>query len=425
MQATSPKPPATASPGSAETGFARLQTFTSFRYREYRLHWFGTLFSSAGQWIQQVTLGWLTYQITGSAFLLGAVNGIRSLPLLLLGPFGGVAADRFDRKQLLFLTQIFLVVTAAIFATVVLTGNAAVWNIILFSLLTGVGWAFNMPLRQSIMPNLVPKSDLMNAVALNSAGMNTTRIMGPSVAGFLIAVVGVSGNFYIQALAYLGIAITVWNMDVPPNLSRATARSISVMRNLREGLRFVWHHPTLRYQMLLALVPVLLAMPYTSLMPIFAQDVLGVGPEGLGLLMATPGIGALVGTLTLATVGARVEHKGRIMFPSIVALGVSLLLFSLSRSFVLSLVLQMFVGGAQMTWMTTNQTMLQISTPDEYRGRVMGIYMLDQGLMPLGSFAAGGVAGIWGAPFAVGAMAVILLTLITVAYVSIPSMRRI
>ena len=178
-----------------------IQTFSSLRHRDYRLLWMGTLFSSSGQWIQQVSIGWLTYQVTGSPFMLGAVNGMRSVPLLLLGPFGGVAADRMDRKRLMLTTQLFLMAVTAIFATIIFTGHAHVWNITAFALLTGVAWAFNMPVRQSIVPHLVPREDLMNAVALNSAGFNVTRIVGPSLAGLLIAAIGIAGNFYLQALA--------------------------------------------------------------------------------------------------------------------------------------------------------------------------------------------------------------------------------
>src|SRR6266508_3657710 len=160
----------------------RPATFESLRYRDYRLLWFGTLFSSSGQWIQQVSIGWLTYTLTGSPLLLGLVNGLRAVPLLLLGPFGGVAADRLDRKRLMLTTQLFLMTVTAIFATIIFTGHAHVWNIVVFSLLTGVAWAFNMPVRQSIVPNLVPRGALMNAMALNSAGFNLTRVVGPSLA---------------------------------------------------------------------------------------------------------------------------------------------------------------------------------------------------------------------------------------------------
>ncbi|MGD9890131.1 MAG: MFS transporter [Dehalococcoidia bacterium] len=397
-----------------------LRTFASLRYRDYRLLWFSTLFSSSGQWIQQVSIGWLTYALTGSPFLLGMVNGLRSLPLLVLGPFGGVAADRIERKRLMLSTQLFLMTVTAIFATVIATGHAAVWNIVLFSLLTGVAWAFNMPVRQSVVPNLVPRSALMNALALNSAGFNMTRIIGPSLAGLLIAAIGIAGNFYLQAMAYVGVTMMVWQMHIPP-MENAT-RDVSVRRNLAEGARYVWRHPTLRAQMTLALVPVVIALPYISLMPVFAKDVLGLGPGGFGLLMAAPGVGAVIGTLTIASAGD-IKRKGLLLFGSLIALGVSLVLFSQSRSFPLSMGLLVLVGMFQMCYMTTNQTLLQITAPDELRGRVMGIYMLNQGLLPAGSLFAGVLADLWGAPLAVSVMGSVVLLLAGIAFVRLPSMR--
>jgi MFS family permease len=372
-------------------------------------------------WIQQVSLGWLTYQVTGSAFMLGAVNGFRSLPLLLLGPFGGVAADRLDRKKLLFVTQIFLMTVTAIFATVVWTGHAAVWNIILFSLLTGVAWAFNMPVRQSIIPSLVPREDLQNAIALGSVGFNITRIVGPSVAGLLIAGVGIAGNFYLQALAYVGVSAMVWQLTVKPAPRRT--RDVSVLSNLADGARYVWGNRVLRMQMSVALIPVLLALPYISLMPVFAEDVLHVGATGFGIMMAAPGVGAVLGTMTIASV-SEIRHKGFIIFGALIGLGASLVLFSMSHWFAVSLVLLLFTGGFQMVYMSANQTLIQTTTPDEYRGRVMGIYMLNQGLLPFGSLVAGAIADVWSAPLAVLLMGGSVVVLSVIGLIAMPSVRR-
>jgi len=397
-------------------------TFASLRHRNYRLLWFGTLFSSTGLWIQQISLGWLTYQLTGSPFLLGVVNGLRSLPLLLLGPFGGVAADRVRPKLLMMSTQLFLMTITAVFATLVATGHAHLWNIILFSLLTGVGWAFNMPVRQSTVPHLVPRSDLMNAIALNSALFNITRIVGPSAAGLLIAGIGIAGNFYLQAAAYVGVAAMVLQMNFPP-IPRASQEE-SPVRHLVEGAGYVWRHPTLRAQISLALIPVVVGMPYVSLLPIFAEDVLDVGPTGFGLLAGAAGVGALVGTLTIATIG-NVERKGLLLFCALAALGTSLFFFAQSHSFLLSLALLVLVGGFQMTYMATNQTLLQMTSPDEFRGRIMGLYMLNQGLLPLGSLFAGALADATSAPFAVSVMGGSVLVLSLIAFVGMPSMRQV
>jgi predicted MFS family arabinose efflux permease len=278
-----------------------------------------------------------------------------------------------------------------------------------------------MPVRQSLVPNLVPREDLANAIALNSAGVNITRIVGPSIAGLLIAVVSTGGNFYLQSLLYVGVATMVVLMRVPA--SDRARRDVSPWRNLAEGARYTWAQPSLRGQILLALVPFVLCLPYISLMPVFAQDVLHVGAGEFGLMMAAPGIGALCGTLTIASLG-NIRRKGLLLFFSLVAVGLSLIVFAESRSLPLSLLLLTLVGGFQMTYFTTNQTLIQLMTPDQFRGRVMGIYMLNQGLLPLGSLFAGGLAGVFGAPLAVTVMGASALVLSALALVAMPSVRR-
>ncbi len=412
-------PPESAEHAAVATDRGGIQTFRSLRHRNYRLLWFGTLFSSSGQWIQQVTLGWLAYDMTGSGAILGAVNGLRSLPLLFLGPFGGVAADRFDKKRLMFSTQMFLMVTAVIFATLIVSRHLEVWHIFVFSALTGVGWAFNMPVRQSIVPNVVPRADMMNAMALNSAGFNVTRIIGPALAGLMIAKIGAGENFYIQAAAYLGVAFMVLQLRLPdiPRSSRG-----SVTASLAEGARYVAKHPTLRTQMTLALVPVVIALPYTALLPILAKDTLGKGAGGFGVLMSAPGLGAVVATLVIASLN-NVRRKGLLLLGAVFSLGISLILVSLSRSFPLTVVLLVVTGAAQMAYMTTNQTVLQLTTPDEYRGRVMGIYMLNQGLLPFGSLFAGVLADAFTAPVAIAVMGATVSVLAVVFFLRASSIR--
>ena len=370
----------------------RFNTFRSLRHRNYRLIWIGTLFSSSGQWIQQAALGWLTYDLTGSAALLGAVNGARSLPLLFLGPLGGVAADRFDKKRLMLTTQAFMVVISLIFATLIVTGLVEVWHIFVFTLLSGVGWAFNMPVRQSIVPNLVPREDMMNAMALNSAAFNVTRIGGPAVAGLMIAKIGPGENFFIQAAMYIGVSITVMQLSLP---QFKTVTNRSIRGGVTEGAKYVWHHPTLRTQMTLALVPVVIALPYVSLLPVVARDNLDKGPGGFGMMMSAPGIGAVASTLLLATM-KDIQRKGLLLLGAVFAFGITLIAFAASVSifenYVLALLLLVVVGACQMVFMTTNQTVLQLTTPDEYRGRVMGLFMLNQGLLPLGSLFGGVIA---------------------------------
>lgn len=380
-------------------GVSRLGggTFRSLKYRDFRLLWTSTLFTSAGQWFQQITVGWLVWDLTHNAFLLGSVNGFRALPLLLLAPVGGVAADRVNRKWLLQATAVFAFFSSATIAAVIFSGQLKVWHLFLFTLVTGVVWAFNNPVRQSIVPNLVPKHDLMNALALQSAGFNITRILGPALAGIILAHLGGGENFSLQTLAYVGVFMMVLPMVVPP-VTRAA--SSSVRANLVEGMKYVWTHKTLRTQLTLAFVPTILAFPYMALMPIFATDVYGKAESAFGIMGSAVGVGAVIGTLTLASLST-VEKRGVLLMFAILVLGVSLVAFSQVKTFELGLVLLAMIGAAQMVYLTTNQTILQLIVPDELRGRVMGIYMLSQGMMPLGGLIGGGLAAGIGAPSAV------------------------
>jgi MFS family permease len=356
-----------------------------------------TLFTSAGQWFQQITVGWLVWEMTHSAFLLGSINGFRALPLLLLAPVGGVAADRVNRKWLLQSTAVLAFFSSAAMAVIIFAEVLEVWHLFLFTLITGVVWAFNNPVRQSIVPNLVPKFDLMNALALQSAGFNITRILGPALAGVILAHLGGAENFGLQTLAYVGVFMMVVPMVVP---AATRAASASIRENLGEGMKYVWSHRTLRTQLTLAFVPTILAFPYMALMPIFATDVYGKAESAFGIMGSAVGVGAVLGTLTLATL-SNVERRGMVMMGAILLLGVSLVAFSQARSFELALFLLAVTGAAQMVYLTTNQTILQLIVPDELRGRVMGIYMLSQGMMPLGGLLGGALAEATSAPTAV------------------------
>jgi MFS family permease len=373
-------------------------TFRSLKHRDYRLLWIGTLFTSSGQWIQQITVGWLTWELTSSAFLLGAVNGFRALPLLIFAPLGGVAADRVDRKALMQMTQIGLLIASGIMAAIVFAGQLELWHLFAFTFITGIAWAFNNPVRQSVVVNLVPKHDLMNALALNSAGFNITRIIGPSIGGFMIAHLGGGENFTLQSFFYIGVIAMVAMMAIPALAARKSV--VSVRQNLADGFGYVMRHRQLRIQLALAFVPTILAFPYMALMPIFAEDVLGQGAAGYGILSSAVGVGAVVGTLTLATL-KNVQRKGLLLLGAVMVLGTSLILFSISRSLELSCFILMITGAAQMAYLTTNQTILQLTIDDEMRGRVMGIYMLSQGMMPLGGLIGGGLADATSAPTAV------------------------
>jgi MFS family permease len=396
-------------------------TFRTLKYRDYRLLWISTLFASGAQWVQQVTVGWLVYEMTDSAFLLGAVNGFRALPLLFLAPLGGVLADRTDRKALMQWTQVMLLIASAVMTVIIFMDRLEVWHLFTFTLVTGVGWAFNNPVRQSVVPNLIPKPELMNALALQSAGFNVTRIIGPSLGGVMLDHLGGGENFALQTFFYVGVIGMVAPMMIPALPQRQAV--VSVKQNLKEGIVYVWRSNRLRVQLALAFVPTILAFPYMALMPIFARDVLGYGPGGFGLMSTAVGVGAVVGTLTMATL-TNVKHKGRIMLGAVFVLGVSLILFSQSKDMELSLVILAFTGAAQMVYLTTNQTILQLAIPDDIRGRVMGIYMLSQGMMPLGGLLGGALADFTSAPTAVLIMGSLVCAMAVLFFVQAKDLRE-
>jgi len=410
-----------AAPAAAESGRSRSRTFSSLRHIDFRYLCAGTFMMSAGQWIQQVTLGWLVYELTGSSILLGMLNGLRAFPFLVTGPMAGVAADRMDRKKLLLRTQWVLIVTAVMMGGLVVAGLLEVWHIFAFTLITGIAWTFTEPVRQSMIPSMVPKADLANAIALNSGGFNLMKIAGPALGGALIALFGAGGNFFVQAVAYVGVLVMIYWMQVAP--TPPEARRSSAMANLKEGFAYVWSTPAVLALMTLAYVPRVFAVPYQTLMPVFQKDVLKVGPEGLGLLMAAPGVGAVIAVLMLASMANRMRRQGLFLVASIVILGLFLILFSRITYFPLALISLIAVGIFQMLFLASTSTILQLIVPDELRGRVMSLYMLDRGFMPAGALFAGVAAHVIGAPATVATMGAIVIVLAAFVAWKVPALR--
>jgi MFS family permease len=405
----------------AKSGRSRLQTFSSLRHLDFRYLCASTFMMSAGQWIQQVTLGWLVYELTGSSMLLGVLNGLRALPFLVTGPMAGVAADRMDRKKLLLRTQWVLILTAVIMGVAVASPLLHVWHIFVFTLITGIAWTFSEPVRQSMIPSVVPKAELANAIALNSGGFNLMKITGPALGGAMIALFGAAGNFFVQAVAYVGVLVMIYWMRVPP--TPAEARRSSALSNLKEGFAYVGSTPAVLALMTLAYVPRIFAVPYQTLMPVFQKDVLGVGPEGLGLLMAAPGLGAVLAVLMLASWGNRLKRQGLFLVASIIVLGLFLILFSQITSFPLALLSLVAVGIFQMLFLASTSTLLQLIVPDQLRGRVMSLYMLDRGFMPAGALFAGVAAHFIGAPLTVATMGAIVIILALMVAWWVPAIR--
>ena len=399
-------------------------TFSALQYRNFRLLWFGTIFMSSGTWIQQVTLGWLAYEMTGSPVQVAIVLGLRALPML-AAPIAGVIADKFDRRVVLLLDQSYMALLAVVFAAVLQFGVVQVWHLHAFSFLSGVGWALNNPLRQSLVANSVPRERLMNAVALNSMAFNSMRMVGPGIGGGMIALLGPEVNFLLQAVVYGLVVVLVLPFRAEYAEGREGRKEQSPFADLKEGLRYVMRQPMLRYAILLSVVPTLTMMSFIQTqMPVFVAEDLG-DSEGalLGFMYVGMGVGGFIGAVLVARFHA-VRHKGRLSLMGVAGAGLAVLALSQTDlwwvAWGILVVQQLFF----IIVMTTNNTILQTVTPDYMRGRVMGIYMVDIGLQPFGGVVAGLIAASLGVSVAWligGLVGLVLVVLITVAA---PSFRR-
>ncbi len=389
---------------------ATLGPLASLRLRDYRLLWLGQLGTTMGLWMDQTTRTWLIYLLTGSALDLGLVNATRAIPTLLLGVVAGVIADRYNRKAQLVAAQMINCVLNVVLAVLVTTGLVEPWHVYLTTLLVGTAQAFQQPARQSLISDLVSKDYLLNAVALNSAVFNLSRTLGPAVAGFLIAWVGVDGAYYVQAVMYVWATSCTLQMVVP-SLARRIGESTGLAAfraDLVEGVRYIAGDPVIRSMMLFGLVPTLIAMPYVGLMPIFARDILEIGAQGQGMLLASSGVGALVGAVGLTMAGG-LNQRGRAVLVSAGLFGLWLMLFALSRSVPISLALLFLAGMANTTYGSQDQTIIQILAPSNMRGRVLSLYLMNRGLSPLGGLLAGALAAWLGGPVAVFIMGAVTL----------------
>jgi MFS family permease len=401
-------------------------TFDSLRHPNFRLLWITSLINAASNWIQQVTLGWLAYEITDSALVAALTFGIRSLPQLLIGPIGGVLGDRFERKRGVQINSAYMAILALAFALLVLAGRVEAWHILLFSFLQGVGQSIVGPTRQALVSNTVPREDLMNAIALNSLAQTTMRVAGPAIGGGLIALSGPALNFGIQSGGYVITFLLMVPLKAPYSTLSLRRSSVSLRESFVEGLSYVRQSRTLLGLMALALVPTVFTTPINlGLLPVYAHDQLHIHAGGLGLLYSAQGVGAVIGSLSLASLGNS-GRKGLIMSGAAVSLAVAVTLYAVVTDFFVALPLAALATGSFTTYSTTNQTIIQTITPDHFRGRVMGLLMVNNGLTPFGTFAFGVIAevyGIQGAIIIAGVCALVSVTLILTRFPSIHSFR--
>ena len=375
-------------------------------HRNFRLFFIGQGISLIGTWMQNIGEGWLVLTLTNSPFYVGLVSALSSLGVLLLTIYAGIVADRTDKRRTIVIAQVLFMLEAFAVAILVWTGVVKVWHVMTLATLLGVASAFDIPTRQSFIVELVGKEDLMNAIALNSSMFNGARIIGPAIAGILVAKIGEGWCFFANAVSYIAVIIGLLMMRVQP---RANAATGSPLTHIVEGFRFARRTAPIRALLLLLGLVSLVAMPYTVLMPVFADKILHGGARGLGILMGATGIGALLGALTLAT-RSGVSGLGRWVALSCAGAGVGLVLFSLSRNFLLSTALLLPVGFCIMLQMSSSNTLIQVMVPDHLRGRIMAMYtMMFMGMAPFGSLFAGALAEHLGAPLTVriGALACI------------------
>jgi len=381
--------------GRVEGGRGRA-LLRAFRHRNYQLYFGGQLVSLTGTWMQSVAQSWLVYRLTGSAVLLGLVGFAGQIPVFLLASVGGAVADRRERCPILVVTQTCAMALALSLAALTLAGRVEVWHVFVFAALNGVVNSFDIPTRQAFVVDLVGREDLMNAIALNSSMFNGARVVGPAVAGLLVAAVGEGWCFLINGVSYVAVVAGLLLMTVE---ARARARPEgSALANAVEGFRFVARTAPVRALLLLLGLVSLMGMPYAVLMPIFADRILGGGAGGLGLLMGASGVGALAGALSLAA-RRGLRGLGRWVAFSSAGFGAALILFSQSRTFWLSALLLLPVGFAFMIQMASSNTLVQAMVPDHLRGRVMAVYsMVFMGMAPFGALLAGALANRVGAP---------------------------
>jgi predicted MFS family arabinose efflux permease len=376
------------------------ERFGALAYREFRLLWFGLAVSNTGSWMATLAQGWLVVELAPRPSLaplyLGIIGFVRSIPVLALSGVAGAVADRVDRRRLLVLTQIVLGTVALALAVLAQTHLVRIWHVVVLAGISAVALTFDAPTRQSLIPLIVGPRELMNAIGLNSAAFNGPGIIGPAIGGILVSTVGVADTFYLNALSYGAVLVALAFMTPKPPLAASSRPGI--WREFEDGVRYVRSRPELLSLLALALLVSVVARPYIQLLPAFVKTTIAGGPDVLGILMAASGAGALTGSIATAFIGGS-RHRGWLAIASAIAAGFALLIFSYSRTVGLAVVALIALGLFVMLFMGMTNTLLQLHTALEMRGRVMAIYtMIFLGFMPLGAWLLGTAATFFGLP---------------------------
>ena len=402
----------------ATGGISLRKTFSALKHRNFRLFFSGQLISFTGTWMTTTAQGWLVYQLTGSKALLGIVAAAASAPMLFFATWGGWVADRYPKRSVIVVTQICSMLLSLAMAALVWSKVVQPWHIIVLAVLGGVTMAFDMPARQSFVIEMTSHEDLMNAISLNSSAFNCARIVGPSIAGLLMAHIGIAACFFVDGISFIPVIAGLLLMRLPEKTARMESDS-SPLGQALEGFRYVWSHARVLTILSLFAVVGIFGWSYSVLMPAFAHDVLHLGANGYGLLMAGSGVGALAGALTVASAGHMLPTR-TMALGGVWIFSITLTLFAFNKNLYIGVVLLAIVAFGIVLYFSTSNTVLQSIVPDEMRGRVMGIWtLIFGGMIPLGSLQAGVMADVLGTPatMAMGALICALAAMVTLSVV--------
>ena len=404
-QTVSSAQPAEPESGDSAGGRGISKTFYSLRFREFRFLWLGMVFLMMGMQMQMIVRGYLTYEITSSPFILGLVNAGFAIPMLSLALFGGAVADRMERKRVIQIGQCMAVVLALFIGISIVTGTVTWVHLLFVSMVQGAQFSFLMPARQALVPQLVGRENLTNAMSLDAAAMSMTTLIAPSVGGVLYNVIGPEGVYFL--IAGLGVIAVGFTSMVSARGGSANRPSVPMASDIAQGLRYVVNSPVVLILLVMGLATALLAMPFRFLMPVFVVDVYDRGPESLGLLVTIMGVGSLAGALFIATLGKK--RRGLLLLAGSCISAVALMLVAAIPIYYAAAGLMVLLGLGDAGRRTLNQALIMEEVDDEYRGRVMSVFMMNFGLMPLGVLPAGALAERFGGQFAVMLLGVLLL----------------
>jgi MFS family permease len=393
-------------PGQQNNQFPQI--VRALRNHNFRLFWSGNFLSNIGTWMQNVAQGWLVLSLTNSAFWLGVVGFAGSIPFLIFTLFGGVVADRVNKRRLLLVTQSIMMLLAFALAALCWLKIITVWEVILLAFLNGMAMAMNAPSYQALVPRLVPREDLTNAIALNSAQFNMSRILGPTLGGYAMAMVGVAGNFFLNGVSFLAVLWALTRIRYP---EQEPSHYPGLFLSLREGFAYVRGNPQMRVLVWMTAIASFFGIPFITFIPYFARIQLRVGETGLGWLMAASGLGAVLGAVTVAALGT-LRHRGMVVTAGGVVFFSAIIAFCYSRSFGLSQCLLLCEGYSAILMISSFNVAIQHLASDQMRGRVMSIYATSfLGLPPLGSLLIGEMSRHIPTPHALAAMAAAAVTI--------------